>query len=114
MKAIAAHFRYISKAGRLPLEDDRGAVREGEEALHSLAEKWQYGGSYIGKTSHRHEAFNILLSLPSCTEPKLLQRAAKGLAQPGHPRTARPPWSGPGGPATNACRFPSPRSASRG
>jgi hypothetical protein len=29
MGAIAAHLRYIAKAGRLPIEDDRGAVREG-------------------------------------------------------------------------------------
>ena len=28
MAAIAAHFRYIAKAGRLPFEDDRGVVRE--------------------------------------------------------------------------------------
>ena len=29
MKAIAAHFRYISKNGRLPIEDDRGIVEQG-------------------------------------------------------------------------------------
>jgi hypothetical protein len=32
MGAIAAHLRYIAKSGRLPIEDDRGAVREGREA----------------------------------------------------------------------------------
>ena len=40
MAAIAAHFRYIAKAGRLPLEDDRGVVREGKapdrEVLEAL------------------------------------------------------------------------------
>src|SRR5689334_17033356 len=46
MAAIAAHFRYISKSGRLPFEDDRGVVREGKEALRDLEEQWQYGGSY--------------------------------------------------------------------
>jgi hypothetical protein len=35
MGAIAAHLRYIAKAGRLPIEDDRGAVREGREALRA-------------------------------------------------------------------------------
>jgi hypothetical protein len=33
MAAIAAHFRYISKNGRLDIEDDRGVVRDGKEAL---------------------------------------------------------------------------------
>jgi hypothetical protein len=29
MKAIAAHFKYISKNGRLDIEDDRGEVLRG-------------------------------------------------------------------------------------
>ena len=47
MAAIAAHFRYISKNGRLDIEDDRGVVREGKAALHDLGEQWQLGGSRI-------------------------------------------------------------------
>lgn len=81
MGAIAAHFRYISKAGRLPFEDDRGVVREGKDALRDLAEQWKYGGSYIGDTSHRREAFNIMLSMPSGTDSTILQRAAREFAQ---------------------------------
>lgn len=34
MGAIAAHIRYISKNGRLDIEDDRGVVRDGKDALH--------------------------------------------------------------------------------
>src|SRR3982750_1680005 len=59
MAAIAAHFRYIAKRGRLPFEDDRGVVSEGKEELRELVWQWQYGGSYIAETSHRREAFNI-------------------------------------------------------
>ena len=33
MAAIAAHLRYISKNGRLSIEDDRGVVRDGKESL---------------------------------------------------------------------------------
>ena len=81
MAAIAAHFRYISKAGRLPFEDDRGVVREGKAALHDLVEQWQYGGSYIGATSPRREAFNIMLSMPSGIDTLSVQRAAREFAQ---------------------------------
>ena len=81
MAAIAAHFRYISKSGRLPFEDDRGVIREGKEALHDLAEQWRYGGSFIDETSHRREAFNIMLSMPSGTDPLIVQRAAREFAQ---------------------------------
>jgi hypothetical protein len=60
MGAIAAHFRYIAKAGRLPFEDDRGVVREGKDALRALTDQWRYGGSEIGETSPRREAFNVI------------------------------------------------------
>ena len=80
MAAIAAHFRYIAKGGRLPFEDDRGVVREGKEALRDLVWQWQYGGSYIGETSHRREAFNIMLSMPSGVDAVTVQRAAREFA----------------------------------
>ena len=81
MGAIAAHFRYIAKAGRLSFEDDRGVVEEGKEALRDLAWEWQYGGSYIGEVSYRREALNIMLSMPSGTDPLSIQRAAREFAQ---------------------------------
>jgi hypothetical protein len=80
MAAIATHFRYISKSGRLPFEDDRGITREGKEALQDLAEQWRHGGSFIDETSHRREAFNIMLSMPSGTDPVIVQRAAREFA----------------------------------
>ena len=81
MGAIAAHFRYIAKAGRLQFEDDRGVTREGKEALRDLAEQWRYGGSLIAETSARREAFNIMLSMPRGTDPLIVQRAAREFAK---------------------------------
>lgn len=81
MGAIAAHFRYISKNGRLEIVDDRGFTREGHEALHDLVEQWRYGGSLIGEVSHRREAFNIMLSMPAGTRPEFVQQAAREFAQ---------------------------------
>ena len=81
MQAISAHFRYISKAGRLPFEDDRGVMREGREALSDLAEQWRLGGSYIDETTLRREAFNIMLSMPRGTDALAVQRSAREFAQ---------------------------------
>ena len=47
MKAIAAHFRYISKNGRLDIEDERGETMRGKDALPELAEDWRFGGTLI-------------------------------------------------------------------
>ncbi len=81
MAAIAAHFRYISKNGRLDIEDDRGIVRDGKEALQDLVEQWRHGGSLIDDVGHRREAFNIMLSMPHGTGAQIVQKAAREFAQ---------------------------------
>ncbi len=84
MRAIAAHLRYISKNGRLNIEDERGEVRSGKDALTALVDDWRYGGSFIADDSwpgHRREAFNIMLSMPRGTNPLAVQRAAREFAK---------------------------------
>ncbi len=76
MKAIAAHFRYISKDGRLDLEDEFGEKMRGKDVLRELAEDWRFGGTQIDDSSPRREAFNIMLSMPRGTEPLAVHRAA--------------------------------------
>jgi hypothetical protein len=84
MKAIAAHFRYISKNGRLDIEDERGETMRGKDSLHDLADEWRLGGSLIpddAEPGHRRKAFNIMLSMPRGTDPLTVQRAAREFAQ---------------------------------
>jgi hypothetical protein len=81
MKAIAAHFRYISKNGRLDIEDEQGQVSRGREAVREFAEDWRYGGTLIDDISHRREAFNIILSMPRGTDPMGVLRSAREFAQ---------------------------------
>src|SRR5258707_14642215 len=81
MKAIAAHFRYISKNGRLDIEDERGETVRGKEALHDLADDWRFGGTLIDDIGDRREAFNIMLSMPRGTDPVSVHRAAREFAQ---------------------------------
>jgi hypothetical protein len=85
MKAIAAHFRYISKNGRLEIEDDQGNVSRGEDAVRELADDWRFGGSLIPDVSSRREAFNVLLSMyGALTRPC-------SIGQPGSSRRASSP-----------------------
>jgi hypothetical protein len=69
MKAIAAHFRYISKNGRLDIEDERGDTTRGKDTLPELADDWRFGGTLIDDIGDRREAFNIMLSMPHGTDP---------------------------------------------
>jgi hypothetical protein len=81
MRAIAAHFRYISKNGRIEVEDERGTKLRGKEALKLLVEDWRWGGSHIEEEGFRREAFNIMLSMPNGTDPSIVQRAAREFAR---------------------------------
>jgi len=81
MKAIAAHFRYISKNGRLDIEDERGETMRGKDSLHELADDWRFGGTLIDDIGDRREAFNIMLSMPRGIDPLIVQKAAREFAQ---------------------------------
>jgi hypothetical protein len=81
MGAIAAHFRYISKNGKLRIEDDRGVARGGQEVVKDLVEQWRHSGSLIPKSGHRREAFNLMLSMPRGTDAQIVLRAAREFAQ---------------------------------
>jgi hypothetical protein len=84
IRAIAAHFRYISKNGKLDIEDERGEKMRGKSALYELADDWRLGGTLIpddAEPVHRRQAFNIMLSMPRGTDPLAVQRAAREFAQ---------------------------------
>lgn len=84
MKAIAAHFRYISKNGRLEIEDERGETMRGKDTLYDLADDWRLGGSRIPEGTepgHWREAFNIMLSMPRGTDPSSVLWAAREFAK---------------------------------
>ena len=81
MKAIAAHFRYISKNGRLEIEDDRGVVERGREILGDLDRQWRYGGALIDDDGDRREAFNVMLSMQRGIDPLIVQKAAREFAK---------------------------------
>ena len=81
MKAIAAHFKYISKNGRLDIEDDRGEVLRGRNDLRGLADDWRLGGTPIDDIGFRREAFNIMLSMPRGVDPLYVLKAAREFAQ---------------------------------
>lgn len=81
MKAIAAHFRYISKNGRLDIEEENGEKMRGKDVLRELANDWRFGGMLIDDVSWRREAFNIMLSMPRGVDPLTVQRAAREFAR---------------------------------
>lgn len=90
MKAVAAHFRYISRLGKpevggkgksLELEDENGDKVVGKEEIEGLQYDWQRAGSFIPDESHRREVFNIVLSMPEGTPADQVRDAARAFAK---------------------------------
>lgn len=80
MGAVRRHLRYISRNGRIELEDQDGDRIAGKDALRDLAITWQLGGWGIPETSTRREVFNILLSMPPGTDRLAVRDAARDFA----------------------------------
>ena len=80
MGAVRRHLRYISRNGRVELEDQNGDRIVGAQAVRDLARTWQLGGWGIPETSHRREVFNVLLSMPPGTNRQAVRDAARDFA----------------------------------
>ncbi|WP_373987784.1 relaxase/mobilization nuclease domain-containing protein [Duganella sp. BuS-21] len=81
MGRIRAHLAYISRHGRLEIEDQDGERYHGKEDLAWLGYAWQCGGMPIAEDSWRREALNIVLSMPAGTDSQSLRRAVRAFAQ---------------------------------
>ncbi|CAG4911051.1 relaxase/mobilization nuclease domain-containing protein [Paraburkholderia saeva] len=80
MGAVRRHLRYISRNGRVELEDQDCDRIAGVDALRELTQAWQLGGWGIPETSTRREVFNILLSMPPGTDRQAVRNAVRDFA----------------------------------
>ncbi|NUY02453.1 relaxase/mobilization nuclease domain-containing protein [Paraburkholderia youngii] len=80
MGAVRRHLRYISRNGRIEMEDQNGERISGKDALRDLTKTWELGGWGIPETSTRREVFNILLSMPPGTDRQAVRDAARDFA----------------------------------
>ncbi len=80
MRGISNNLSYISRDGKLDIEDQDGQVIQGKEAVADLKAEWQNGGVPIPQQSTKRDAFHLILSMPARTDPLAVQRAARALA----------------------------------
>jgi len=80
MKGISNNLTYISRNGQLEIEDQDGQVILGKEAVADLKAEWRDGGMPIAADSTMRDAFHLVLSMPTRTDPLSVQRAARDFA----------------------------------
>lgn len=69
MKGISNNLTYISRDGQLEIEDQDGQVIQGKEAVADLKAEWRDGGMPIAADSTMRDAFHLVLSMPTRTDP---------------------------------------------
>jgi hypothetical protein len=88
--AVAAHFAYISRRGKLQIETNEGERTTGKGAQKALLHEWhldlsagQYRGPRDGRTEARATRLvhNIVLSMPAPTPPEKVLAAARVFAR---------------------------------
>ncbi|MFO0772736.1 MAG: relaxase/mobilization nuclease domain-containing protein [Nitrospiraceae bacterium] len=80
MKGLSNNLTYISRDGQLEIEDQDGQVIHGKEAVADLKAEWRDGGMPILADSTMRDAFHLVLSMPTRTDPLSVQRAARDFA----------------------------------
>ena len=80
MRGISNNLSYISRDGKLEIEDQDGQIIQGKEAVADLKAEWQDGGVPIPQQSTKRDAFHLILSMPARTDPLAVHRAARALA----------------------------------
>ena len=81
MKGISNNLTYISRDGQLEIEDQDGQVIHGKDAVADLKTEWRDGGMPIAADSTMRDAFHLVLSMPTRTDPLSVQRAARDFAK---------------------------------
>jgi hypothetical protein len=79
--AIRAHFDYISRHGKLDLEDENGTLAHGRDEIHDVLKGWTRSYGRIPEAGdNRRQAFNIVLSMPPGTSRAGVKEAARAFA----------------------------------
>ena len=88
--AVAAHFGYISRRGKLEIETDEGERLAGTDAQRTFLAAWHLelsAGQYRGPRDQRNAAreaklvHKIVLSMPAPTPPEKVLAAARAFAR---------------------------------
>lgn len=79
-KSLRAHLDYISRNGKVALEDQYGDKIEGP-SVRDVVTEWAWGGIPIAAESTKRESFNIVLSMPPGTDRAAVTNAAREFAK---------------------------------
>lgn len=76
---VKAHLDYISRNGKLELENERGEVIKGKAAVKEVHKEWTQDGGK--RRANTRDTANLVLSMPKGTDPKAVRDSARDFAK---------------------------------
>lgn len=73
---VKAHLDYISRNGKVELENDRGEMLTGKEDVKALFKDWEKSFSDDGGR-HKRDTMHMVLSMPETTDPESVRNAVR-------------------------------------
>lgn len=73
---VKASLEYITRNGKVELEDSRGNKHNGREAVNEFFDEWD-NFNRKGRNENQRDAMKMVLSMPEGTNPELLKKAAR-------------------------------------
>jgi type IV secretory pathway VirD2 relaxase len=76
---VKAHLDYIGRNAKLELENERGEIISGKEAVRELNQEWSQDRGK--RRANTRDTTHIVLSMPPKTDEKKLKKAVRGFAR---------------------------------
>jgi len=78
---VKAHLEYISRNGKLELENERGIVLSGKEEIKEYFNDWESDFSDSKRRSNQRDTMHMVLSMPERTDETAVRNAVRNFAR---------------------------------
>ncbi len=78
---VKAHLDYISRNGKLELENDRGEIFNGKEEVKDLFKDWEKDFGDGKRRKNQRDTMHMVLSMPEGTDPESVRNATRAFTK---------------------------------
>lgn len=78
---VKAHLEYISRNGKVVLENDRGERLDGREDVKAFFRDWEKDFGDSKRHKNQRDTMHLVLSMPETTDPESVRQAARQFAK---------------------------------
>jgi type IV secretory pathway VirD2 relaxase len=78
---VKAHLDYITRKGKLEMENDRGEIFTGKEEIKTLFKDWENDFAASKRHKNQRDTMHMVMSMPESTDPEAVRKAVRAFAQ---------------------------------